>query len=89
MEIPNEIWGAIPKDATWLGALDAPADDGPECPGHGPGTEDESDFCDGSCVTVRLVGVETEVGLIFSPSETVYTRRFFYSPSHPEMEAEG
>lgn len=25
-------------------------DDKPECPGHGPGTEDEPDFCDGSCV---------------------------------------
>lgn len=38
--------------------------------------------------TVRLVGTDEELELIFSPSETVNTRRFFYSPTHPEMEAE-
>lgn len=50
--IPTELWGDAFKDATWLGDMsyEAPDDEINECPGHGPGTEDEPDFCDGSCV---------------------------------------
>ena len=52
--IPNSLWLAAPKDARfWVGVHppDDPDDVINECPGHGPGTEDEPDFCDGSCIT--------------------------------------
>lgn len=51
--IPNELWLAAPKDASWWMGVHPPDDPDDcinECPGHGPGTEDEPDFCDGSCV---------------------------------------
>ena len=41
-------------------------------------------------VTIKLreVAVNVDWELIFAASATVFTRRFYHSPSHPEMDAE-